>query len=185
MREIPLLFIAVVIAVCVGGCMTPGNVAKEVPGVLSNVSNDIGNATGQAEQNVSQMVNPPPTFAPLVTSSAYVAPAQVVIVATTPDESSHDPIIGTWYLMGYEKPVDCTAMVNPDNTGYLICASGPVELAEKDFRWYPMTSTTKGVTDSYMINLTTGENYTAQYSERNGWITSDVLPPGTELERRT
>jgi hypothetical protein len=184
MREIPLLFIALVIAVFVGGCMTPGNVAKEVPGVLSNVSNDIGNATGQAEDNLSQMVNPQPTFAPLVTSPAYVAPAQAVIVATTTTESANDLIVGTWYLMGDQKPADCTAVVNPDNTGYLICAAGPVELAEKDFRWYPIDSTT-GVTDSYTINLTTGQNYTAQYSERNGWITSDVLPPGTDLERRT
>jgi hypothetical protein len=119
------------------------------------------------------------TMHPLETSSAYVAPSVVVVI--TPQERQ-DPIIGTWHLVGDQKPTDCTAVLFPSNTGYLICTANMVQLADKDFSWQPITSM-NGITGSYMINLTTGENYTAQYSEHNGWITSDILPPGTELIR--
>ena len=178
MREIPLLLIALFAAVLISGCtQTPANVASEVPGVLSNVSNGVGNAMGDIIAPKTTAIQP--TFAPI--RSDYVAPIPVQTTQSTP--APQDTIIGKWRLIGDNKPADCTAMVNTDNTGYLICTADMIQLADKDFTWYPITSTTGGVTDSYMINLSTGQDYTAQYSERNGWITSDVLPPGTELER--
>jgi len=72
MREVPSLFIALAVSVIVCGCIqSPAGVAKEVPGVLSNVSNDVGNVTGHVESNVSQFVvervnvSSLPTLAPI------------------------------------------------------------------------------------------------------------------------
>jgi hypothetical protein len=186
MREIPLLFIALLISVLVSGCsQTPAKVENEVPGVLANVSNDAGNAAGAFERNVTHDIvgttNIPVTITLSPINSNYVAPPVSAIAIVT--AASPDKIVGEWALMGDNKPADCDVTVRADNTGEMRCDKFGVPVEDQTFAWTALGSNYSNV-DEYAI-ITDGGNYTAEYSERNGWITSEDFPAGTELERRS
>jgi hypothetical protein len=67
MKGAVVVLISLIIA---GGCLqTPAKVASGMPGVLKNVSNDIGNVTGPIEQNISYAVLGTPDITEEVTFS--------------------------------------------------------------------------------------------------------------------
>jgi len=148
----------------------------------TNYSSDV-TQVGAAPIVITTLVTPAtyePTLAPIHPNNVAIA-----IPAPTPTTAlaSPDAIVGTWQLMGQSKPADCTVQINPDNTGIMTCNKFGVQVAQQQFTWMPLASPYL-FTDDYAFNVTNGGgNYTASYSERNGWITSDVLPPGTDLER--
>jgi len=68
MKGIPIILISLIIA---GGCIhSPAKVARDMPAVLGNLSNDVDNITDSIEQNITLSAIGTQTIAVQQTSSS-------------------------------------------------------------------------------------------------------------------
>jgi len=169
MREIPLLFIALMISVLICGCTsTPADVSREVPGVLKNVSADASVKAGEA---ISSMK-------PLTTSSEYTTP----VIPPTLAPATKDIIVGGWRYVG-DSAYQCTASFSEDRTGNAVCSVSVIPIAQRSFTWARDTDTYGWMRNYKITDISDGSNYTVLYSEHTGQLTSEILPGNGYLVR--
>lgn len=167
MKRLIILFILIVIVLVAGCTQTPANVAKEVPGILSNISEDI-----------SAMETPNITLEsvlhPLKTSMDYVQPARIVPTPITL-KSPDDPIVGEWVYSG-ETGYQCRATFDSDSKASAWCSSWGITLIQKSFVWTPVPNPFNWMRNYTITDVSDRDNYTIMYSERTGRMTSDIIP---------
>jgi hypothetical protein len=167
MKRVIILFILLTVVLVSGCVQSPANVAKEVPGVLKNVSDDI-----------SAMETPNITFEsvlqPLKTSIDYVQPARIV-PTPKPTDLSVDPIVGDW-LYAQDNGYRCSAQFTPDAKASASCSSWGITLIQKSFIWNPSKSPFNWMRNYTLNDVSDNTDYAVLYSERTGRLTSDILP---------
>jgi hypothetical protein len=165
MRGIIILFVLIaVVLVC--GCTTPATVAKEMPGVLKNVSADISamETPNVTLENVLQ---------PLRTSVGYVQPARVVPTPITL-KSPVDPIVGNWLYAG--NSYQCHVRFYQEGHGSAVCSLSVITLADKSFKWSPAPSPYNWMRNYTLTDNSNGNGYSVMYSENTGTLTGDIIP---------
>jgi hypothetical protein len=164
------IFFAVVIMVTVVSCgcvQSPATVAKEMPGFWENTTKEVNTA-----------IESRATFSPLVTSDAYVPPptqqTQQKLASI-----AQDPIVGSWKYSG--TSYQCDATFAPDNTGFASCSMVGFQVRSKKFNWVPAVSSYSWMRNYTLTEANSDNKYSVLYSERNGGITSDIIPDGGYL----
>lgn len=167
MKGIVTLFILLTLVLAFSGCThTPANVAKEVPIVLKNVSNEI-----------SMMETPNVTLEsalqPLKTSADYVRP--IILPTPTVQERNADPIIGNWQYTG-DSGYQCNARFTSDFKASASCSVGFVPLIQKSFIWNPERNIYSWMRNYTITDISDNRDYSIAYSEHTGRLMSNVIP---------
>ena len=167
MRSASILLVVLVVAAIFGGCVqTPATVEKEVPGVLDNVSRDVL-ATPGPTPTLDRMLRP------IETSPDYVAPPAVAVQTATVGDPV-DPIVGDWQYSG--SAYQCNAEFLQNYVATAHCSAGPVTIAQRAFVWTPESSQYSWMRNYTVMDLSDKSNYTVEYSENTGELTSSIVP---------
>ena len=148
--------------VCVSGCTDNKN---QMPPIESTATNNI---TPVPELTHSE-------FQPLGSHTPNA-------IVTTIPTSLEDPIIGYWKLNG-ASGYSCHAIFAPDNTGLIDCSALFINLANERVTWEKTTDKYTFMRSYNVTRLSTGNVYSAQYSNYDNTIVSEFLPDGSYLQR--
>lgn len=179
MRLVSLFFILLLAGVVVAGCVSTD---YNQPQTVS--------PTGVLTAAPTASPTTQTTFAPLVTSSSYVAPPPPPTVAPVTTPPGQDPIVGRWTLSAnaqytgnvvFKNDGFGNVEIDPIITGGDTSVVNP--LINDNFQWTPVPSPYSTMSNYSIYFPDTNITTSVFLSGNTGQITGGVLPSGTSFVR--